>query len=98
MRDDRVVPDIWDQKFLPVSRRSVAAPIPENTPRSRALKYGAWYLPVGGWGKSATVKAKQSGGGGVDDVAGLMDKVRPITPSAQNPGCEAEWGRGEGTM
>jgi len=30
VQDQRVVPDIWDHKFLPVTRRSVAAPLPKG--------------------------------------------------------------------
>ena len=46
VQDQRVVPDIWDHKFLPVSRRSVAAPLPKDSAKYRAASYGAWYLPV----------------------------------------------------
>ena len=35
-----MVPDLWDQGFLPVSRRSVAARLPRDSPRYRAARYG----------------------------------------------------------
>ena len=50
VKDQRVVPDIWDHQFLPVTRRSVAAPLPVNSAKHRANVYGAWYLPVDSWG------------------------------------------------
>ena len=35
-----MVPDLWDQGFLPVSRRSVAARLPRDSPRNRAARNG----------------------------------------------------------
>jgi len=78
VKDDRVVPDIWDHKFLPVNRRSVAAPIPKESPRFRSQNYGAWYLPVQQWkavehktlrGQAITANKAE------DDVPSLMDKM-----------------------
>ena len=52
VQEQRVVPDIWDHKFLPVTRRSVAAPLPKDSVKYRAHSYGAWYLPVESWGRA----------------------------------------------
>lgn len=53
VQEPRVVPDIWDHKFLPVTRRSVAAPLPKDSVKYRGHTYGAWYLPVASWGRGA---------------------------------------------
>jgi len=52
VQEQRVVPDIWDHKFLPVTRRSVAAPLPKDSVKYRGHSYGAWYMPVESWGRA----------------------------------------------
>ena len=45
-----VVPDLWDDSFLPVRKgRSGVAHIPAESPRGRARRYGAYYVPSNKW-------------------------------------------------
>jgi len=41
------IPDLWNDDFLPVQKKSSVLPM--NTLRARSQKYGAWYLPVTQW-------------------------------------------------
>ena len=66
VRDQRVVPDIWDHKFLPVMRRTICAPLPKDSAKYRGHNYGAWYLPTSQWG------AKRE----ADDKAPLKPKAK----------------------
>eukprot|EP00290_Baffinella_frigidus_P037844 CAMPEP_0180330074 /NCGR_PEP_ID=MMETSP0988-20121125/41128_1 /TAXON_ID=697907 /ORGANISM="non described non described, Strain CCMP2293" /LENGTH=211 /DNA_ID=CAMNT_0022317275 /DNA_START=27 /DNA_END=659 /DNA_ORIENTATION=+ len=84
VKDERVLPDIWDDKFLPVTRSSVKAPMPIDCPRYRQANYGAWYLPVKDWKDAKSDGAKGGGGKGAgkrrggeedEDVASLLEKM-----------------------
>ena len=82
VQQPRLVPDIWDHKFLPVTRRSVAAPLPKDSVKYRGHSYGAWYLPVSSWGRGVEgdkKKGKKKGGASAEEeeeeVPELLDRA-----------------------